>query len=160
MYGLVEIYSATNRALAAKSVSCCWDFKCLLGELPLPLQLLIIKISLQVAFLTQMPRIVQDEIPPRFKIETCFSSLSGLFWGLLTSEDLGYFSQWEIKRESRRSECGECCFGKIPLGGRPTDWQGLTGMGLLGLTGSARLHGSVWGICCTAGWNEWIDIES
>ena len=130
MYGLVEIYSATNRALAAKSVSCCWDFKCLLGELPLPLQLLIIKISLQVAFLMQMPRIVQDEIPPRFKIETCFSSLSGLFWGLLTSGDLGYFSQWEIKRESRRSECGECCFGKIPLGGRPTDWQGLTGMGL------------------------------
>ena len=29
IYGLVEIYSATNRALAAKSVSCCWDFKCL-----------------------------------------------------------------------------------------------------------------------------------
>ena len=175
MYGLVEIYSATNRALAAKSVSCCWDFKCLLGELPLPVQLLIIKISVQVAFLMQMPRIVQDEIPPRFKIETCFSSLSGLFWGLLTSEDLGYFSQWEIKRESRRSECGECCFGKIPLGGRPTDWQGLTGMGLLGLTwygmvwygmgllgltGSVRLHGSVWGICCRASWNEWIDIES
>ena len=107
-------------------------------------------------FSPQMPRIVQDEIPPRFKIETCFSSLSGLFWGLLTSEDLGYFSQWEIKRELWWSKCGECSGRRIPRGLPLTDRDWLV-WGYLDWQGSNLLHGSVpGGICCTAGLNEWI----